>query len=102
MRLTVLGSGDAFSGSGCNAAYLVDKRAVVDCGAPVHVLARRVAVAVTDIRLILLTHFHADHSFMLPMFLGASAFGRSPVEPGLIIAGPAGIREFSYRLLRDG
>ena len=102
MRLTVLGSGDAFSGCGCNAAYLVDGQALVDCGAPVHVMVRRAAVAITDIRLILLTHFHADHSFMLPMVLGACAFGRTPVEPGLIIAGPVGTREFAYRLLRDG
>ena len=39
MRLTVLGSGSAFSTCGCNAGYLVDGRVLVDCGAPVPALA---------------------------------------------------------------
>lgn len=102
MRLTVLGSGDAFSGCGCNAGYLVDGRALIDCGAPAHVLVRRAAGDIAGLRLIMLTHFHADHSFMLPMILGACALAGHNVEPGLIIAGPVGTREFTHRLLRDG
>lgn len=101
MRLTVLGSGDAFSGCGCNAAYLVDDRVLVDCGAPVQVLLPRVGVAVASLDLVLLTHFHADHTFMLPVFLGARAFTGEP-RPGLTIAGPVGTREYVCRVLRTG
>ncbi len=78
MRLTVLGSGSAFSTCGCNAGYLVDGRVLVDCGAPVPALVRRAATSVHAITLILLTHFHADHCFTLPTLLGAKAPSPKP------------------------
>ena len=100
-RLTVLGSGDAFGGSGCNSAYLVDDRVLVDCGAPVQVLLPRVGASVNALDLVLVTHFHADHTFMLPILLGARAFA-SEIRPGLTIAGPVGTREYVCRLLTTG
>lgn len=102
MRLTVLGSGSAFSTCGCNAGYLVDGRVLVDCGAPVPALVRRAGTSVHDLTLILLTHFHADHSFLLPTVLGARAF--TDVEhPGpLVVGGPVGTREYVGRLLSAG
>jgi ribonuclease BN (tRNA processing enzyme) len=102
VRLTVLGSGDAFSGCGCNAGYIVDGRVLVDCGAPVHVLVHRTASSINDIRLLLVTHFHADHTFMLPLLLGARAFALDPASQPLTIAGPVGTKEYAYRLLLDG
>jgi ribonuclease BN (tRNA processing enzyme) len=102
MRLTVLGSGSAFSSCGCNAGYLVDGRVLVDCGAPVPALVRRAATSIHAITLILLTHFHADHSFTLPTVLGARAFA-DVTSPGmLVIGGPVGTREYVSRLLSDG
>ena len=102
MRVTVLGSGSAFSTCGCNAGYLVDGRVLVDCGAPVPALVRRAATSVHAITLILLTHFHADHCFTLPTVLGARAFGETPAPGALTIAGPVGTREYVARLLGDG
>lgn len=102
MRVTVLGSGDAFSGCGCNAGYLVDSRALIDCGAPVPALARRAGIDLRQLRLIALTHFHADHTFMLPVVMGALALTERTAEPGLIIAGPVGIEEYVDRLLLAG
>ena len=100
-RLTVLGSGDAFSGCGCNAAHLVDDRVLIDCGAPVQALLPRAGMAVASIDLVLLTHFHADHTYMLPMMLGARAFA-GELRPGLTIGGPPGTREYVLRLLNTG
>jgi ribonuclease Z len=100
-RLTVVGSGDAFSGCGCNAAYLVDEHVLVDCGAPVQALLPRAGMTVASIDLVLVTHFHADHTFMLPMLLGARAFA-GELRPGLTIAGPPGTREYVLRLLHTG
>jgi len=102
MRLTVFGSGDAFSGCGCNAAYGVDGSVLVDCGAPVPALSQRAAFNLRSMRLILVTHFHADHTFMLPIVLGAVAVAAEDEPPDLIIAGPAGIREYALRLVGDG
>jgi ribonuclease BN (tRNA processing enzyme) len=100
-RLTVLGSGDAFSGCGCNSAYLVDDRVLVDCGAPVQTLLPRAGMEVASIDLVLITHFHADHTYMLPMMLGARAF-TGELRPGLTIGGPPGTREYVLRLLATG
>lgn len=100
VRLTILGSGDAFSGCGCNAAYLLDDRVLVDCGAPVHTLLPRAGGSVASLDLVLLTHFHADHTFMLPMLLGARAF--SGAQGGITVAGPPGTREYVERLLITG
>ena len=102
MRLTVLGSGSAFEGCGCNAGYIIDEHVLVDCGAPVHVLAHRIDVSLRELELILITHFHADHTFMLPLVLGAHALTDAPPRKGLVIAGPWGIREYTRRLLIDG
>ncbi|MHB8718900.1 MAG: MBL fold metallo-hydrolase [Candidatus Dormibacteria bacterium] len=101
LRLTILGSGDAFSGCGCNAAYLVHTDLLVDCGAPVQVLLPRAGASPVSIDVLLLTHFHADHTFMLPVFLGARAFGGEP-RPGLVIAGPPGTREYVLRIVATG
>lgn len=101
MRLTILGSGEAFHGSGCNAAAMLDERILVDCGAPVHVLARRAGFDIEDLRLVLVTHFHADHTFMLPTLLGARAVLTDSPKP-LTIAGPVGTREYLIRLMRTG
>jgi ribonuclease BN (tRNA processing enzyme) len=102
MRLTVLGSGSAFSSCGCNAGYLVDGRVLVDCGAPVPALVRRATTSIEAITLILLTHFHADHSFTLPTILGARAFADTTAPGMLVIGGPVGTREYVSRLLGDG
>jgi ribonuclease Z len=102
MRLTVLGSGSAFSECGCNAGYLVDGRVLVDCGAPVPSLVRRAGASMQDIRLILLTHFHADHTFVLPTVLGALGYAEPPAPGPLVIAGPVGTREYVTRLLSVG
>jgi ribonuclease BN (tRNA processing enzyme) len=100
-RLTVIGSGDAFGGCGCNAAYVIDDRVLIDCGAPVHALLPRAGIAVASIDLVLLTHFHADHTYMLPMLLGARAFVGEQ-RPGLVIGGPPGTREYVLRVLATG
>jgi len=102
VRLTVLGSGSAFSNCGCNAGYLVDGRLLVDCGAPVPALLRRAGTSINQLRVVLLTHFHADHSFMLPTVLGARAYADELAPPGLVIGGPVGTREYISRLVAAG
>jgi ribonuclease BN (tRNA processing enzyme) len=101
VRLTVLGSGSAFSGCGHNSAYCLDGRLLVDCGCAVPTLMPRAGLRVADVATVLLTHFHADHTFMLPVLLGARALHGDRPAP-LCLAGPAGTREYVTRLLRTG
>jgi ribonuclease BN (tRNA processing enzyme) len=101
--LSILGSGSAFSGCGGNASSLLDERVMVDVGSPPHVLLPRLGLGVHDIELVLLTHFHLDHSGMLPLLLGALAYSDRPAAPGrLTIAGPVGTRELVTRMVVAG
>jgi len=101
VRLTVLGSGSAFSGCGHNSAYCVDGRILVDCGCAVQVQMPRAGLAIGDVTTVLLTHFHADHTYMLPVFLGARALEVRDPTP-ITLAGPHGTAEYVRRLLRTG
>lgn len=101
MRLTILGSGDAFNGCGCNSSALVDDKLLVDCGAPVQVLLPKAGFQMASLDAMLLTHFHADHSYMTPVLLGARAFLNDVGRP-LIIAGPVGTREYVLRITSTG
>lgn len=100
MRITIVGSGDAFGGSGCNAAALVDEGLLIDCGAPVHVLLPKAGGDIDQLDTLLLTHFHADHTALLPVVLGA--LSRRRAGRGLSIGGPVGVREHVSRLVRTG
>jgi ribonuclease Z len=80
---------------------MVDDRVLVDCGSPVQTLLPRAGMTVAAIDIVLVTHFHADHTYMLPMLLGARAFS-GELRPGLTIAGPPGTREYVLRLLTTG
>ena len=103
VRLSILGSGSAFSGCGFNASSVLDERVMVDVGAPPHVLVPRLGLRIQDIELVLLTHFHLDHVGMLPLLLGALAHADDPPEPGrLAIAGPIGTLELVRRMTVAG
>ena len=101
MRLTVLGSGSAFSQAGHNACYCLDSRLLVDCGSPVQYLLPQAGGSLDRLDCILLTHFHADHSAMLPVVLGARALNDDNPRP-LQLAGPPGTLEYVSRLVATG
>lgn len=96
MRLTILGSGDAFGAGGRhNTCLLLDcggPSMMIDCGASA---PRAWAAAGLDrnrVGSIVLTHFHGDHIGGLPFFLLDARF-ISRRETPLEIAGPRGVRE---------
>ena len=101
MRLTVLGCGSAFSGAGHNACYCLDGRLLVDCGAPVQLLLPEAGGSMEQIDTVLITHFHADHTAMLPVVLGARALAVASPAP-LRLAGPPGTFEFVSRIISTG
>ena len=95
MRLTVIGSGDAFgSGGRFNTCFLIealDKKLLLDFGASslVALKARHIDPAAIDG--IILSHLHGDHFGGLPFLLLDFQFLNQRERP-LAIAGPPGTR----------
>jgi ribonuclease BN (tRNA processing enzyme) len=95
MRLTFLGSGDAFAGGGRFQACLHlaggDQPLLLDCGATTLVALRRADIDPASIGFVALSHLHGDHFAGLPWLILDGQFSKRtrPLE----IAGPAGVRE---------
>ncbi len=95
MRLTFVGSGDAFgSGGRFNTCFRIEAGGatiLLDCGASSLVALKAQAIDANSIDGVLLTHLHGDHFGGLPFFLlDAQHVARR--ETPLIIAGPPGTR----------
>lgn len=101
MKLTVLGSGDAFgSGGRCNTSFLLthgEEHVLLDCGASTLIQLKKAAVSLEKISTIILSHFHGDHFGGIPFFLIASMF-EQPRQGKLTIIGPKGVKEKVYAL----
>ena len=93
MELTFFGTGAAFAGDAFNAAYILDRRVVVDAGAPLHVLMHRTGHHVGDLEAAVITHQHADHTFGLPHLMATRAI-ETPEAPPFTIAGPPGFERY--------
>ncbi|HTQ81679.1 MAG TPA: MBL fold metallo-hydrolase [Pseudolabrys sp.] len=96
MRLTVIGSGDAFgSGGRSNTCFLLETaKAVmlVDCGASAMPALKAHGIDLNRIDAIVLSHLHGDHYGALPFLLLDGQF-LSRRERPLLIAGPPGTRD---------
>lgn len=96
MELTCFGTGAAFAGDAHNAAYLLDRRLLVDCGGPVHVLMHQTGHSIADIEAAIITHEHGDHTFGLPFVLATKAIE----SPGpFLVVGPPGFEDYLTRLM---
>ena len=96
MRLTIIGSGDAFgSGGRFNTCMMIEadgRRVLLDCGASSLVAMKAQNIDPNTIDGIILSHLHGDHFGALPfLLLDAQFLARR--ERSLTIAGPPGTRE---------
>lgn len=94
VRLTVIGSGDAFgSGGRFHTCFLIetDRTFLLDCGASSLVALRGRKVDPNGIDGIILTHLHGDHFGGLPFLLLDAQLPSRRQRP-LEIAGPPGTR----------
>jgi ribonuclease BN (tRNA processing enzyme) len=95
MRLTIVGSGDAFgSGGRFNTAFLLETAKatlLVDCGASTLVALKARNLDPNRIDAIVLSHLHGDHYGGLPFFMLDAQF-LSQRERALLVAGPPGTR----------
>ncbi len=95
MRLTFLGSGDAFgSGGRFNTCFYVEADGtnfLVDCGASSLIAMKQCGVDPNAVDTILVTHLYADHFGGLPYLLLDAQFNAKRTRP-LTVAGPPGLR----------
>ncbi|WP_346898578.1 MBL fold metallo-hydrolase [uncultured Roseibium sp.] len=102
MEVHFVGCGDAFgSGGRFNTCFHVTGEAanfLIDCGASSLVALKRAGVVLNDIRVILITHFHADHFGGIPSFMLDAQFFSKRTAP-LTIVGPAGLKEWFVRAM---
>ena len=93
MRLTVLGSGDAFGAGGrLQAAFHFSDGAsqiLLDCGVTSMIGLHRAGLASNDVSAIYLSHLHGDHFGGLPWWLLDAQHVSRRTTP-LLIAGPPG------------
>jgi ribonuclease BN (tRNA processing enzyme) len=90
MQLAFLGTGAAFSLERYNGAVVVDRRILLDGGAPLLPHMHRLGIDPGGIEVIFLSHFHGDHMAGLIPYLGWRAWGR---VGSLTIVAPPGGRE---------
>jgi ribonuclease BN (tRNA processing enzyme) len=102
MRLTIVGSGDAFgSGGRFNTCFFLETAKgtlLVDCGASSLVALKAHGLDPNRIDGILLSHLHGDHFGAVPFLLLDAQFLAGRERP-LLIAGPPGTRARLDQLL---
>jgi len=95
MRLTIIGSGDAFgSGGRFNTCFFLETakgKLLVDCGASSLVALKAQGLDPNEVDGIVLSHLHGDHFGALPFLLLDAQFLTRRERP-LLIAGPPGTR----------
>lgn len=105
MDLTFLGSSNAFASEGRYwSSFLVDGKYQFDAPPTLLPHLKQLKVPVTDIQVIFLTHFHADHFAGLP-FLFLEYVYMTKRTQDLFIVGPPGVQErmedFANRCYED-
>jgi ribonuclease Z len=96
--VTFLGTGAAVSPDAYNAAILVDRTVLLDAGAPLSVHLPRAGVSLDEPRAVLLTHFHADHTFGLAWLILGRLLMHEQAAP-LTVFGPPGTQAHVTNLM---
>src|SRR5213082_1937931 len=93
MRLTIIGSGDAFGSGGrhntCFHLATKERTVLIDCGASAPVALRAMNIDPNTIDAVILSHLHGDHFGGIP-FLMLDGQYLSRRERPLLFAGPPG------------
>jgi len=98
MEVTFLGTGAAFSPNAYNSSILVDRTILMDAGAPLTVHLPRAGVSLDEPRAVMVSHFHADHTFGLAwLILGRVLLNAR--TPSLSVYGPRGTTSYLEQLL---
>lgn len=103
IRLTFVGSGDAFGSGGrlntCLHVETATARFLIDCGATSLVGMKKLGLDRNAVDLILITHFHADHFGGIPFFILDAQLVAKRTRP-LVVAGPPGLPDWYARAMQ--
>ena len=83
MRITFVGSGGvAVTKQRCCACFLIDEDILIDCGSGAVKNLRKMGVNLSNIKKVLISHYHADHiSDLVPLLWALELEGyREPIE----------------------
>lgn len=96
MKLTFIGSGDAFgSGGRFHTCFLVeapDFTFLIDCGVSAPVALKKSGVNTAEIDAVIVSHLHGDHFGGIPYLILDGHYVSGRTRP-LVIAGPAGVAD---------
>ncbi len=94
MEVSFLGSSNAFASEGRYwSSFIVDGKYQFDCPPTLLPQLKRLNVALEDIEVIFITHFHGDHFVGLPFLLLEYTY-MTPRTKDLYIVGPKGCEEW--------
>ena len=89
MKITFLGTGEAF-GKKEHTSILINDEILLECG--LHTLMQLMKIKKMGIKVIYISHFHADHALGLPSFL--LALNEEGRKERLTIIGPKGMENY--------
>jgi ribonuclease BN (tRNA processing enzyme) len=95
MRITIVGSGDAFGSGGrfntCFHLVAGGRTVLIDCGASTNTALKAQGIDLATIDAVILSHLHGDHFGGIPFLLLDAQYMTRRDRP-LLIAGPPGTR----------
>ncbi|MBI1884798.1 MAG: ribonuclease Z [Chloroflexi bacterium] len=97
LELTFLGSGNAFASSRYWSSFLANGRYLFDAPPTALPHLKRAGCPLADLRVVFISHFHADHFLGLP-FLFLEYVYLTPRRDDLHIVGPPGVERFTEEL----
>lgn len=91
MEITFVGTGSMGSIERCNTSVLIDN-ILFDCGMGTTKQLNRLKFPISKVRYIVITHFHADHTFDIPNYL-VQRMATGDRDKRLTFIGPVGLRQ---------
>ncbi len=98
VEVTFLGTGAAFAPNAYNSSILIDRLILLDAGAPLTVHLPKAGVSLDAPRSVVLSHFHADHTFGLAWLMLGRVLANEHT-PSLSVFGPLGTSDYLRSLL---
>ncbi len=99
MKIKVLGCSNSWTEKHTS-CFLVNDNILIDCGIDAYKAYIKLGKPLTDIKLFLISHFHADHIMGLYIFLTEYVEAKNKIDKKPIIVGLKGIKKFCTKIFK--